>query len=372
MDGWRFPSVNILFGDSSGNIGYRTLAAVPVRSAGDPSNGRSALPGHNSADDWRGFVPYSLLPRVMNPENGFLYSGNHRPVESWYPIHLGAMTGTGGDTVRSWRLRERLQAQPGFTPEEVRDIHFDTVNPARREIVRIGLHLRDVLKHDLDPDAERALDYLKSWYESGASSSFTAVGAELALELNTFFRFVSTPLAFEYGGGESGLAYFLKTAATRLDEDERAEFSEVEKAFIETALADAWRSAGRKYGPDPEVWNQRARAAVKERRLGYYESLDGFPSLDPDEDLNYPALLDLDGGTIASQASQSYTQWVPMHDPDSAMTILPIGQSERPGSPWRTSTMGLWECSQLHPAPLSREKVEEITTPEHRQMLVRP
>ncbi len=156
------------------------------------------------------------------------------------------------------------------------------------------LHLRDALKRELSGDARRALAILEPWYRAGASSSLTATGAEVAVELNTFFRLVNTDLAFVYGGGGSGLAYF--------------------------------------------------------------ESLDGFASVDPTKDLPFPALTVTDGGTIASQASQSYTQWVPMHDPDQAMSLLPIGQSERPGSSSRTSTMDLWGEGRLHAAPLSRAK----------------
>ena len=39
LAGWRFPSVNMLFGDREGNIGYRALAAIPVRSRLDPASG---------------------------------------------------------------------------------------------------------------------------------------------------------------------------------------------------------------------------------------------------------------------------------------------------------------------------------------------
>ena len=74
------------------------------------------MPGHTQEQDWQEILPYDLLPGVMNPAAGFLYSGNHRPIESWYPIPLGAMTGAGGDTIRSWRLRERLEAKERFTP----------------------------------------------------------------------------------------------------------------------------------------------------------------------------------------------------------------------------------------------------------------
>jgi acyl-homoserine lactone acylase PvdQ len=270
------------------------------------------------------------------------------------------MTGAGGDTLRSWRLRERLEAKDRFAPEDVRAIHYDTVNPARRDIVRLGLHLRDVLKRELSEDARKALARLEPWYRAGASSSLACEGAELAVELNTFFRFVSTDLAFVYGGGESGLAYFLKTATARIARNPQADLSQPEQDYIDRSLALAWQAARQKYGDDPTAWNTRAREAVKQRRLGYGESLDGFAALDPAEGVSLPGLNVTDGGTIGCQTAQSYTQWVPMHDPDRAQSILPIGQSERPGKPSRTGSLALWGAGRLHPAPLSRAKIEAL------------
>ncbi len=49
-----------------------------------------------------------------------------------------------------------------------------------------------------------------------------------------------------------------------------------------------------------------------------------------------------------------------MHDPDLAESILPIGQSERPGAESRTSTIKLWTERKMHPAPLSRPAVEAL------------
>lgn len=360
LAGWRFPSANVVFGDRAGDIGYHTIAAIPLRSRLDATSGRGAQPGNATQRDWQEILPYDLLPGVMNPAAGFLYSANHRPVESWYPIPLGTSTGAGGDTIRSWRLRERLQGREKFTPEEVREIHFDAVNPARRDIVRLGLHLRDILKRELSADAQAALTHLEPWYRAGASSALSEPGSEVAVELNTFFRFMVTDLALVYGGGESGLAYFLKTAVARLDGNPQSDVSALEQEFIDRALAGAWQSAQQKYGADPATWNVRAREAVTRQRLGYYESLDGFPSLDSAQSLPQPALTRTDGGTIGCQSSQSYTQWVPMHDPDQAQSILPIGQSEWPDRPERTSTLALWGEGRLHPAPLSRQKVEAL------------
>ena len=258
-------------------------------------------------------------------------------------------------------MRERLEQQESFAPEEVLAIHFDAINPARRDIVRLGLHLRDVPRRELSEDARRALEHLEPWYRAGASTSLTEPGAELAVELNTFFRFVSTDLALMYGGGESGLAYFLKTVTARLDRDPQAGLSPLEQDFIDHILSGAWQASRQKYGRDPAAWNTRAQEAVQQRQLGYYESLDGFPALDRAEVLAPPALSRVDGGTIGCQTAQSYTQWVPLHDPDRAQSILPIGQSERPGHASRTSTVELWSESRLHPAPLSRAAVEKLT-----------
>lgn len=360
LEGWRFPTANVLYGDREGNIGYRALGALPLRSSNDDSHGRRAVRARAASDDWREMLPHDVKPAVMNPASGFLYSGNHRPIESWYPIPIGAMTGTGGDTVRSWRLRELLEAKEVFTPEDVRDIHYDMVNPARRDIVRLALQVRETQPNELSDDAMWALTVLEPWLDTGASMSLVKPGSALALELHTFFRFVSTELAFQYGGGESGLAYFLKTATRRFDETPDAKLNRRERDFVDAALASAWQTCLEKYGDEPDIWQQRAREAVTRRRLGYYESLDNFPALDRQQSLNLPPLVDIDGGTIACQTAQSYTQWVPMHDPDIAQTILPIGQSERPGDKFRTSTWKLWSEGRLHPSPLSRAKVEAL------------
>ncbi|MBL4635871.1 MAG: penicillin acylase family protein [Kofleriaceae bacterium] len=36
LDDFRFPPVNLVAADSSGNVMYRLLGAVPVRSSGSP------------------------------------------------------------------------------------------------------------------------------------------------------------------------------------------------------------------------------------------------------------------------------------------------------------------------------------------------
>jgi hypothetical protein len=126
-------------------------------------------------------------------------------------------------------------------------------------------------------------------------------------------------------------------------------------------LSEAWtigESSGRSAR---NSGGQGARSGAQNPSLGWFDSLDGFGSLDPAQDLPPPAITCLDGQTIHCQSAQSYTQWVPLDDVDAAQTICPLGHSDRPDGPFRTSTMELWGKAQLHPAPLNRKAVERIT-----------
>ncbi|MFB3786145.1 MAG: penicillin acylase family protein [bacterium] len=359
LSGWRFPSANLVFGDSGGQIGFWTLGAIPVRSRLALDAGNAAHPGMESQYDWPGIIPSDLMPHVIDPRAGVLFSANHRPIASFYPLSIGISTGSLGDTVRSWRLRQLLTSKETFTPDEVLQVHFDTVNAAKKALLKAGYHLRDEVKSPLPDPAVKTLEYLEEWFQAGAKSDHAIRGTELVDLLNLMFRAGNTELAMEYGGGESGLCRFLKSVETRLGENPPAKLSDQESEYIGRVLAAAWDAAVNRYGEDPGEWPAKARQELRERKIGYMDSLDGLGPLDEQHDLAFPGLACVDGGTIFSQAAQSYSQWVPLHEVDSARSLLPIGNSEHPGSPYRLCTYELWAKGELHPAPLTRAAVEK-------------
>ena len=357
---WRFPTANVLFGDRSGRIGYSTAGALMLRSPAALEHGSAAHDGSDSKYDWQAVVPQELVPHVIDPAQGYLFSGNHRPIESFYQIPIGIRTGSMGDTLRSLRLRQLIEGRSSMTPQEMHDIFTDSVNPARVAIVRVGYHLRDVLERDLSQEALSALEHLEGWYAAGGSSRLDCPGAEVAAKINTMFRIMQTDLATVYGGGDSGLSRFVKTVNRRLADDAKADVSELEQEFVDTALAYAWNMSARDYGGAPDTWSETAQRQVTERKLAYYASLDGFPSLVEKLDINLPALQCVDGATVFSQAAQAYVQWVPLAEIDTAKSLLPPGSSEWPDDPMRTVNVEGWAKGELHPAPISREAVEQF------------
>ncbi|NLH41546.1 MAG: penicillin acylase family protein, partial [Planctomycetes bacterium] len=133
-----------------------------------------------------------------------------------------------------------------------------------------------------------------------------------------------------------------------------------EADYVNIIVRAGWRYGKARFGDDSTRWHERGKQALLETKLPYMSTLDGFGSLEEADDVTMPALRCTDGGTILSQQAQSYTQFVRLDDADESMSILPIGQSEQPGSAYRLSTYELWGQAKLHPAPLSRKAVDKV------------
>jgi acyl-homoserine lactone acylase PvdQ len=252
-----------------------------------------------------------------------------------------------------------MRAKDLFAPEDVLEIHHDMVSPIKRDLVKLGYHLRDIQQYPLADETRKVLEYLEHWRDSGYKSDMSIKGTEILNLMPMAFR-QNFAAAITYGGGISGLCNMLQTLDARIAENASAVLTEEEADYVNLILRAAWRYGTSRYGDDPNQWNAKARQELLETPLPYMSTLDGFGSLDEDKDVTFPALRCIEGGTILSQRAQSYTQYVPMHDPDQAQALLPIGSSEHPDSPYRLAGYELWGQGRLRPAPLSREAVDKV------------
>lgn len=353
---WSYPPVNVVFGDSSGNIGYHMTSFSPIRATNPNVSSATFQDGSGSAGEWRGFIPHELQPHVFNPGQGWLASANHRPIESWYPM-LQRGTGSSGHTSRSWRLYELLQSHTRlFTPDDVFSVHFDDIDPARRTIVEAAVYLADNLEGSLSTETASALNLLRPWLTRGAHCSSSDSAYPLAKNISTMFRPVASrsPLA-RFGGGESGLVLFCKALKEAISTN--AAIDSDAKVYIDNAIMQSWNTCINLYGKNPDSWSEQFRDSISRRKLEYMIGLDSYPSLNPELGINYPTLSDLTTSTIFSQGGQSYTQFVSLVDVDSAMSLMPVGNSEVPPSPFYQVNLDAWAKGELHPAPLSKDAV---------------
>jgi penicillin amidase len=79
------PTLNFMYSDTEGNIGYLGAGKIPVRIKG---KGQTPVIGGASDYQWRGYIPFSELPQSYNPDKGYIISANNKVVGEDYPYHI--------------------------------------------------------------------------------------------------------------------------------------------------------------------------------------------------------------------------------------------------------------------------------------------
>lgn len=161
------PSINYIYADEKGDIGYVYNGLFPNRRPGVDWSG--VLPGDRSDLIWKGYVPFDRIPQVWNPKSGLVFNSNNTPFQALavadglrpedYPATLGVQTNM---TNRAYRAQETFGADPHITAEAFRRYKFDVAYSARSDAAKtVALVLALDPKDDGDVRAAQAL--LRGW-----------------------------------------------------------------------------------------------------------------------------------------------------------------------------------------------------------------
>ena len=361
---WHYPSANLVMADSAGNIGYTVVGDIPVRDPALVLGGPIATNGSVTDFAWIDILPHGLRPHVLYPASGRVFSANHMPIGSWYPIPVRFGSGSHGESIRSRRLREMIEAQPSFTLTEVFAMHDDTVNAARRDYVRIADLVEAAPNTQfVDAEAVQALTHLRGWLQAGATMDNSHYATLLASKLVLQFRGMTelkcpvntiniSSIVDAFGGGDSGLVGWQQTKLSQLTGAGNPGLTNQEVQFLEDLFADAWRNVTVCLGlSNSNDWQAHYDANVLSFNRTTWTSLGSGPSLEPG--VSFPVTLQaIDKQTILSASAQAFTQFVELADEDSGRTLLPPGTGEGPG-PELTNQLSLWETGGSKSAPLS-------------------
>lgn len=80
------PAFNFLYADNEGNIGHLSPGYFPIR--GEGQYGDLPTAGWDSRFGWNGRIPFTKVPRQLNPASGYLITANQKVVSDDYPYHI--------------------------------------------------------------------------------------------------------------------------------------------------------------------------------------------------------------------------------------------------------------------------------------------
>ncbi|HEV7786997.1 MAG TPA: penicillin acylase family protein, partial [Thermoanaerobaculia bacterium] len=250
---WGAPTLNFVYADVDGNIGYQGAGLIPVRAPGQ--DGLAPVPADAPDRDWKGFIPFDQMPSLYNPKAGFIVTANNKVVADNYP-HLIAHD--YADPYRARRITELLAANPRVSVDDMRRLQAETFSPP-------AAALRPYLLAAVKPENDRerkALDLVRSWdlhftQESAGATVYFAwfthlvpdiMGDDLGDELMKAYRGFGvnqTPMYVE----------LMKTPDSPWFDDKRTKDKvETRDDILRRAFHEAVDQLAKLKGDDPAAW----------------------------------------------------------------------------------------------------------------------
>lgn len=383
LEHWVGPTVNALYAgvdkdSGQSHIAYHALVGIGERSPlvvdGFELTGQHPYDGSRTRTDWRSILDLRWQPSVVDPEEGYLFSGNHLPVGRWYDDVVYTGLGGNGDTYRSLQLRVILdelmsQGEP-IDERTLHNVHFNTESWAAERFLDAlrALEARGEIPAD-DPDrdpvnrrqrAARVKTALERWVnEGGAQLDQRAVAAPLVADvlramitLSRVSKDRAIPAEEEFGciwgGAEGGASHFFKAFA-----QDPEVLGEVETRTIIRVASAAWLDVTEADDKDPtelpvDVRRWEGLTEPTPVTVHYQRNFYCFFGDDPcslDEATPFDVAISASYvHTINSAYGSSYPATVMFHDIQQSRAMLPPGVSERPSSPRFANTMDLLEA----------------------------
>ncbi|KGA97862.1 beta-lactam antibiotic acylase [Alkalihalobacillus alcalophilus ATCC 27647 = CGMCC 1.3604] len=148
------PVQNFVVADTEGNIAFKANGKIPIRKQG---NGLLPVPGWTDEYGWDGYVPFDELPRLVNPEEGFIATANNKVISDEYPYHISHHW---AQPYRQLRIVEVLSDEEGFTAEDMIDLQMDIKNLHAAEFIPPFM---EVLSQVEGTREKEALNILSEW-----------------------------------------------------------------------------------------------------------------------------------------------------------------------------------------------------------------
>ncbi|MEO1376002.1 MAG: acylase [Cyanobacteria bacterium J06635_10] len=331
----QLPMFTVMYADRKGHIMHLFNGLVPVREEGDFAYWQSLIRGDTSKTLWTKNHPYQDLPRVVDPQSGWLQNANDSPWTTTFPFPIQP------DKYPSYMASPpfmdfRVQSSARMLDEDQKITFNEMIKYKHSTRMEFAERILD----DLIPAGrkygntlgKRAVKVLEKWdRQANADSKGAVLFAAWASELD-FDEAFSKPWSQDAPQTTpDGLAnpqqavILLETAATK-----------VEKAYgkLDVPWGEVFRL---KYG------NVNLPGNGGDGYLGIFRVVNFAPS---------------ENSQFQPVAGDSYVAAIEFSKPVKAMAIMSYGNSSQPGSPHSTDQLPLFARQQLRPVWLTRKDIE--------------
>ncbi len=337
MRDWVDPCNNLVMGDVHGNIGYLTRGRLPVRNR---ANGWLPVPGWDGKHDWTGNVPFEELPRIKNPDTGWIATANNRIVGDDYPHYIALDFAPNS---RAKRIYSRLEDISNATVDDMAGIHADRISlPSSIFIDRLSAAAATAGRSDA------GIGLLKTWdggmeKDSGAAALYSALRNNLTILVGNLPMFESlkhNPFASEEPPliGPLGLLYWVVPQFLSEDDATVLPDGTTWDGLILQAFDAAIAELSERLGDDLTTWRwDGIHRTAPTHPLALVDSALSEtmnpPSVTIGGDSDTPQAAGIYPGVSYNVAGTSVARYIfDTSDWEQSRWIVPLGSSGHPGS----------------------------------------
>lgn len=353
---WGAASMNFVYADIAGNIGWATAGKLPRR---DNWDGLMPVPG-DGRYEWRGFHGPEDHPSLYNPAKGWFATANEMNLPEGYPAEEKKISFEWADPSRAIRIEAVLAANERVTLQESADLQVDDYSLAALR----GIALLEGLASP-DPEVARALALLRAW--DGRESETSCAAAIVEVWLNKHLPQHAIARAAPASavvpvtpGAPYAVVAYLQSPDLALGPDPIAARSHVLLASLRSALDEI---TGR-LGPDMDAWTWGAlhhahfvpaAAALADPELRAKMVHGPLPLRGS---ATTPCAATFRMEDFAAITGASFRMVLDVGAWDNSLVINAPGQSGDPDSPHYADHFPLWREGKFVPLLYSRPAVE--------------
>jgi penicillin amidase len=360
---WVLPSMNFVFADTNGNIGYWCCATVPVRSKGD---GFLPVPGWTGDNEWQGYVPFEERPHVINPEEGFFATANNKIEIANFPQFISHYY---EPVDRITRIRQLLNSKEKLSVEDMQQMQQDIYCVLASELTPkiVGV----IEQNSSNNDVQNAKKILSQWDFKMEADSVAACLFELTYKNmmeNTFKDELGDELFRKYLATAvfppRAIRFLAKNGSSEWFDDVGTPDKETMEDIIEKSVEQTIRQLKKEFGNDQSKWTwEKVHTLTFEHVLAEKKPLNHLFNIGP-----FPV-----GGNHLTVNKRQYPYNAPYHvttgpsyrmivdfsDMSNAQHVLPTGESGQLGSAHYKDQVDLYLSGRYHPAWIERSDIEK-------------
>jgi len=370
---WDHPASSIPYADVEGNIGFQMTGKFPIRPEGQ--HGLTPTPGWSSEYEWKGFIPYDLLPSGLNPESGFIAAANNASMPEAYYAYIRESVGEPGDYTitpnpnhgyRAGRITELLEASIEHDVDSMKVAQFDVIVPDLEELVAA---LNEI---EFEDDT---LTELAAWLENW-DYSFT-IDSSHALLFAHFWEYLAGNTYNDELGGEghaqvnmvnlTSLRELLNKPESGWWDDAATETVETRNDIVRKSFREAHARVTEVFGADRDGWSwgQAHKSHFVNMVLGNsgVDAIEKMVNRGPYPTRGAAATVNIARWSSKTDGFENrhipaYRRIIDMADMSRSVAVNSTGQSGHPFSPHYDDQMAPWLKGEYHPILWTREQVE--------------